>query len=262
MIAADHYEKHLGRRPRGIWLAECGYRPGRRRAAQGRGDQVLLHRHARDTLRRAAAEIRRLRPGLLPRHRGGRLRARPRVVEAGLEREGRVPRRLTTIATSTATSGSISITTTSGPSSTPTGTGSTRGSSTTGSPAPSDEKEAYRPSIAREKAAEHAGNFMFNREKQVEHLCRAPRHEADHRLAVRRRALRPLVVRGPGVDRVPPAQDPLRPGDDRDDHPVRVSRAPPEAAGRAAVDVVLGVQGLQRGLARRARTTGSTRTCT
>ena len=31
-------------------------------------------------------------------------------------------------------------------------------------------KEAYRPDWAREKAASHAGNFMFNREKQIEHL--------------------------------------------------------------------------------------------
>ncbi|MFH1867643.1 MAG: 1,4-alpha-glucan branching protein domain-containing protein [Candidatus Omnitrophota bacterium] len=31
-------------------------------------------------------------------------------------------------------------------------------------------KEAYRPDWAREKAAMHAGNFMFNREKQIEHL--------------------------------------------------------------------------------------------
>ncbi|MBM3275772.1 MAG: DUF1957 domain-containing protein, partial [Candidatus Sericytochromatia bacterium] len=27
-VAADHYEHHFGRRPRGIWLAECGYFPG------------------------------------------------------------------------------------------------------------------------------------------------------------------------------------------------------------------------------------------
>ncbi len=27
-VAADHYEKHFGRRPRGIWLPECGYMPG------------------------------------------------------------------------------------------------------------------------------------------------------------------------------------------------------------------------------------------
>ena len=34
----------------------------------------------------------------------------------------------------------------------------------------SDYKEAYNPEWAREKAAHHAGNFMFNREKQIEHL--------------------------------------------------------------------------------------------
>lgn len=27
-VAANHYEKHFGRRPRGIWLPECGYFPG------------------------------------------------------------------------------------------------------------------------------------------------------------------------------------------------------------------------------------------
>ncbi len=31
-------------------------------------------------------------------------------------------------------------------------------------------KEAYRPDWAKEKAATHAGNFMFNRQKQIEHL--------------------------------------------------------------------------------------------
>lgn len=34
----------------------------------------------------------------------------------------------------------------------------------------SDHKEYYRPYVARDKTAEHAGNFMFNREKQIEHL--------------------------------------------------------------------------------------------
>ena len=32
------------------------------------------------------------------------------------------------------------------------------------------KKEAYRPQIARERAADHAGNFLFNRQQQVEHL--------------------------------------------------------------------------------------------
>jgi len=34
----------------------------------------------------------------------------------------------------------------------------------------SDNKEPYIPHLATEKAAEHAGNFMFNREKQIEYL--------------------------------------------------------------------------------------------
>ncbi len=32
------------------------------------------------------------------------------------------------------------------------------------------DKQPYRPTVAREKTASHAGNFMFNREKQIEHL--------------------------------------------------------------------------------------------
>lgn len=34
-----------------------------------------------------------------------------------------------------------------------------------------DHKEPYSPERAQDKAAEHAGNFMFNREKQIEHLA-------------------------------------------------------------------------------------------
>ncbi len=34
-----------------------------------------------------------------------------------------------------------------------------------------DRKEVYNPQIASERAAEHAGNFLFNREKQVEYLA-------------------------------------------------------------------------------------------
>lgn len=34
-----------------------------------------------------------------------------------------------------------------------------------------NEKAPYNPNEARETAAAHAGNFMFNRERQIEHLC-------------------------------------------------------------------------------------------
>ena len=36
---------------------------------------------------------------------------------------------------------------------------------------PGNHKEPYNPRRALDKAAEHAGNFMFNREKQVEYLA-------------------------------------------------------------------------------------------
>jgi 1,4-alpha-glucan branching enzyme len=35
---------------------------------------------------------------------------------------------------------------------------------------PTPNKEPYRPTVAREMTAQHAGNFMFNREKQIQHL--------------------------------------------------------------------------------------------
>ncbi len=38
---------------------------------------------------------------------------------------------------------------------------------------PESHKEPYNPEAARQKAADHAGNFMFNREKQVEYLYEA-----------------------------------------------------------------------------------------
>jgi 1,4-alpha-glucan branching enzyme len=40
-----------------------------------------------------------------------------------------------------------------------------------------NHKEPYHPGWARDRAASHAGNFMFNREKQVEHLYGALGHK-------------------------------------------------------------------------------------
>jgi len=38
-------------------------------------------------------------------------------------------------------------------------------------PGPLSDKDLYNPAAAREVAARHAGNFMFNRERQIEHLA-------------------------------------------------------------------------------------------
>ena len=86
---------------------------------------------------------------------------------------------------------------------------------------------------------------------QVEHLAGGLRPPADRGEPVRRRAVRPLVVRGPAVPGLPVPQDALRPGRREADHAVRVPRALPGARGRAAADVHLGRHGLRRGLAQR-----------
>ena len=54
---------------------------------------------------------------------------------------------------------------------------------------------------------------------------------ADRR-PLRRRAVRPLVVRGAGLDQLPAAQDALRPADGQDDHRAGVPRPAPEDPGR------------------------------
>ena len=67
-------------------------RPRRRRAPARGGDPLLLRRHARHPVRRPPPGVRRLRAALLPERRG-RLRPRHRVVRAGVERQGGLPRR-------------------------------------------------------------------------------------------------------------------------------------------------------------------------
>jgi 1,4-alpha-glucan branching enzyme len=78
------------------------------------------------------------------------------------------------------------------------------------------EKQPYLPDIATERAAVHAGSEPRSRA------------QAAHRLALRRGALRPLVVRGATVPSLPLQEDPLQPGRDSARHahrlPRRVSR--------------------------------------
>ena len=113
------------------------------------------------------------------------------------------------------------------------------------------DKWVYDPDIARGKAGLHASHFRGNREKQVQRLRGAHGPPADHRQPVRRRAVRPLVVRRADLPRrrVPPAA--LRSERRRDDHPRRLPGPPRHQPGRDAVRVVVGRQGLQRLLAER-----------
>ena len=124
------------------------------------------------------------------------------------------------------------------------------------------DKRPYDPHLAYERAAEHAGNFMFNREKQVEHLRAQHEPAADRRRALRRGALRALVVRGADVPRALLPQAPVRPGRRRADHAERLPARVPDQPGGDAVAVVVGREGLRRLLVQRDATPGSTGTCT
>ena len=211
-VAADLYEKHFGRRPRGMWLGECGYVPG--------VDELLREAAIRyffvDT------------HGLLYADRAARLRRPTRRSTAGRasrpspatssrrSRSGarrKATRAIRTTATSTATSASTCRWTTSAPTSTPTGTASTPASSTTRSPTTSCTTSGSTIRTPRAGAAgEHATHFRENREQ----AGGAPggRHgpPAARGQPLRRRALRPLVVRGAALPERPLPPAPPRPG--------------------------------------------------
>ena len=110
----------------------------------------------------------------------------------------------------------------------------------------------------------HAGNFLFNREKQVEWLSGVfDGPAADHRGPVRRGAVRPLVVRGAGLDQFPCPKgraSTRRPS--RLITPTEYLAENPEMPGRRSRPCRAGAT---RGMPRSgstARTTGSTPTCT
>ena len=91
-LACREYERHFGRRPRGMWLGECGYFRGLDELLRESGLDLLLRRHPRHPLRGPAPGLRRLRPCPLPL-RGGGLRPRRGKLQAGLELEGGLSRR-------------------------------------------------------------------------------------------------------------------------------------------------------------------------
>ena len=94
-IGCREFERHFGRRPQGIWLPECGYIAGRRRAAARR-----RHPATSSSTRTASCSPSRGRkygvyaPILCPEQRRRRPGPRHRVVQAGLERRRGLPRRL------------------------------------------------------------------------------------------------------------------------------------------------------------------------
>jgi 1,4-alpha-glucan branching enzyme len=167
-IACAHYEKHFGRRPRGIWLPECGYTPGI--------DEVLKEAGIRffftDTHGILFGSPRPRYGVFAPVYTPSAVAAFGRDMESSKQvwsakqgYPGDYDYRefyrdvgfdldydyIRPYLHSDGNRVNLGI----------------KYYRITG---PTDQKEPYKPSIAREKAAAHAGNFMFNREKQIEFL--------------------------------------------------------------------------------------------
>ncbi len=167
-IAAAHYERHFARPPAGIWLPECGYYPGLDRIVNDAGIKYfiveahgILHAvprpkfgvfapvycpsgvaaFGRDT--ESSKQVWSSRDGY-----PGDYAYRDFYRDVGFDLDLDYMR----------------------PYVQPDGTRVFTGMKYYGITGKTDEKQPYEPERALEKAAEHAGNFMFNRERQVEHL--------------------------------------------------------------------------------------------
>jgi 1,4-alpha-glucan branching enzyme len=171
-LAADHYREHFGVSPRGIWLAECGYVEG--------VDQLLADAGLRyffvDHHGLANAHPRPPFVNFAPVYTRAGVAAFGRDVESskqvwssqeGYPGDGTYREFYRDIGFDLPLDYI-------GPFVHPDGIRVNTGYKyhrITGRVGLGD-KELYDPDAARERAAVHAGNFLFNREKQVEHLAR------------------------------------------------------------------------------------------
>ncbi len=256
-IAASHYRHAFGRDPTGIWLAECGYFPGVERFLASEGIRYFFV----DTHGIADATPRPVYGVYAPIY-----------TEPAWPRSGATPsRRQQVWSAETGYPGDpvyrefyrdigydLDLDYVR-PYIQPTGDRKNTGIKYYRITGKTAHKELYDPKLARERAEEHAGNFLFNRERQVEHLAVGDRRaQADRRRALRRRALRPLVVRGAVVPRGADPQDGVRPGRGPARHPERLPRRAAREPGRHPADVAPGARGATRRSGSTARTTGST----
>lgn len=168
-VAANSYERHFGRKPRGIWLPECGYYPG--------VDQYLKEAGIRyfftDTHGVLNATPR-------PRYGGFAPIYCPNTGVAAFARDQDSSKQVwssiegypgdTIYREFYRDVGYDLDLDYIGPYVQPDGTRKNTGIKYYRITGKTDQKQPYDPYWARQRAADHAGNFMFNREKQVEHL--------------------------------------------------------------------------------------------
>jgi 1,4-alpha-glucan branching enzyme len=168
-VASDHYKRCFGQAPRGIWLPECGYYPGL---------EGMLH----DAGIRACVMDNHALLNATPRPRHGAY-APLYCPNTGVATFGRDHESSEQVWSSqSGYPGDVVyrefyrdigydldfdyI----GPYVQPTGDRKNTGIKYHRITGKTAHKELYDPHWAREKAAEHAANFMFNRERQIEHL--------------------------------------------------------------------------------------------
>ncbi len=175
------------------------------------------------------------------------LRARPRVVAAGVERRGGLSRATPTTASSTRTSAGSCPTSYLG--------------DVAARRAAQERRHQVLPrhrqgrawptssptsaSGRMERAADHAGHFLEERQQAGQRAgARGDGPAAAGGEPLRRRAVRPLVVRGAGLPELPVPQAALRPGRGQRDHAVRVpGRATPSSRSRSRRMCTWGAKG-------------------
>ncbi|WP_281889877.1 1,4-alpha-glucan branching protein domain-containing protein [Paenibacillus sp. YYML68] len=171
--AVRHYEKHLGRSPRGIWLPECGYTPGVDRILKSCGLQYFFA----DSKAVAYASPRPNRELLAPLMTPYGVTAFPRDPESSQQvwsSENGYPgdynyREYYRDIGWDLGWGSAEEWEYIRPYVLPTNERVNTGIKYYRITGKGKHREPYNPEWARERAAEHAGNFMFNRQKQAEH---------------------------------------------------------------------------------------------
>ncbi|UCF04209.1 MAG: DUF1957 domain-containing protein [bacterium] len=167
-IAASHYERHLGRRPRGIWLPECGFVPG----IDGILKDVGIRYFFIDTHGILFGEPRPRYGIFAPVYCPSAVAAFGRDMESSKQvwsaREGYpgdyVYREFYRDVGFDLDYDYIR------PYLHGDGNRINLGIKYYRITGPTEQKEPYRPAMARERAATHAGNFMFNRERQIDYL--------------------------------------------------------------------------------------------
>ncbi len=167
-VAADDYERVFGRRPRGIWLAECGYMPGHDKILKDNGIEYFFV----DTHGILNAEVRpkygvfaplRTNHGAYAFGRDMESSKQVWSAEEGYPGDAEYREYYRDIGYDLPYEYIR-------PYIHPDGFRINTGIKYHKITGKGNGKDIYNPWRAREKAAEHAGNFMFNREKQVEHL--------------------------------------------------------------------------------------------